>query len=136
VVISGPFVSLAVFCDEVIRDRQGLTSLARLTELIVILDEGPAELPIKGVIWTHAGEARGVHSLHAVVRDQSGHAISTEFWQRLEFFHEDESVLTVIDFVLRPTDEGLHWLEVSIDRRLTTKAPLVIRWAADSRRAK
>ena len=84
-------MSVASFCNEVVQKDDGPTTLRRLYDSITILDEGDPELLVKVVIWIHAGSARGVYSLHAVVRDSAGALISHEAVQRLEFSSPAES---------------------------------------------
>ena len=129
----GPFVHLAVICEEVGRDEDGLLSLFRIHEGIVIIEGGPAQIHLTAVVSVVAGSARGEHLVRIVVRSPSGSPISDVYPTMVEFDADNSCRLATAYLVLRPLEEGLHWLEVSVDQRLMTKAPLTIRWAPDFR---
>ncbi len=133
---NGPFVHLAVICEEVRRDEDGSLNVIRITDGIVILEGGPAELHLKAVVSVVAGSARGEHLFHFVVRSPSGSPISSVYPMSVRFDADNSRRSAIGDLVLRPVEEGLHWLEVSLDQHVITKAPLTIRWAPDVRGAK
>ncbi len=133
---NGPFVHLAVICEEVRTDEDGSTSIIRMADGLVILESGPAELHLKAAVFVVAGSARGEHLFRFVVTSPSGSPISPVYPMSVRFDADNSRRLTIADLVLRPVEEGLHWLEVSLGQHVMTKAPLTIRWAPDVRGAR
>jgi hypothetical protein len=134
---TGPFVTLAVFCDQAIEDKQGVVTLIRIVDQVTLQAAGegaPKELPpgqainTTLVIGLKAGKARGrqdvqVTFVHPDGTQHPGPDIPVHFSQG---DHQGMNVILQAGVIL--SDAGVYWAEVSVNKRLVTKTPLEVRY--------
>ena len=129
---TGPYVSVAAFCDQVIRGDDGALSLIRLIEWLDVRATGPAvpnEIP-PGlasptlVVTLRAGQALGaqvcVLTLNAPMGALSAGRSGTEFSCRSE-----RRGHLVLPLQIEVHTAGLYWANVHINDRVVTRVPLV-----------
>ena len=127
---SGPHISLAVFCEKVIEDRNGVLSLISIIDRVIVQAPGDVsgELPRTEwsgalVIGLKAGEARGRGMIE--IRPHGPFGLSMPPMSFPMFFEgEDHGQNLVLNLKLAFTVEGLYWFDVLLDENLLTRIPL------------
>ncbi len=130
----GPWVQAAAFCDKVLQEADGVLSLIRLVDRIVISAQSPegaelpAELPEGGALTTtfvvmmKADDAQGRHPVTIRIQQPSGTYLEDKTVDVM-FEGNDRGVNLVLNIQV-PAIEGLYWFEVYINDTLVTRAPL------------
>ncbi|MCA1709719.1 MAG: hypothetical protein LC808_43165 [Actinobacteria bacterium] len=134
---TGPYVALAIFCEQAIEDKNGVLTLVRIVDQITVSVSGADasdDLPPGAAIQTtlvvglKAGEARGKQTVQIVVEhpDTSRHP-GPEMP-----VHFTQGPATGANLVLTSTivlsTAGLYWADVLVNERLVTRAPLEVRY--------
>jgi hypothetical protein len=136
----GPYVSLAVFCDRAIQERDGTVSIIRIIDTItttisVETTGGQSLPPLHGAIPTNvhcivglkAGTARGRHTLKLVGVSPSGKSAGEFVETPILFPEKNEAGVQVIGNVLiLATEPGTYWFSVLLDEVPLTRMPLRI----------
>jgi hypothetical protein len=134
---TGPYVTLAVFCDQAIEDKDGVLTIIRIVDQVTLTASGdgaPDDLPPGAAINTtlviglKAGQARGRQTVQVAFRHPDGtlhpgpdipvHFSGGE--------HQGTNVILKAGVAL--SDAGIYWAEVSVNKRLVTRTPLEIRY--------
>ena len=134
---TGPFVSLAVFCDQAIEDKSGVLTIIRIVDQVTLMAAGPdapEELPPGAAINTtlviglKAGQARGRQALQVtfVHPDGSRHPGPELNFHLAGLEHSGQNFILKAGVAL--SDAGIYWAEVWINKRLVTRTPLDVRY--------
>lgn len=129
--LGGPYLTAAVFCEKVLKEADGVSSLIRIVDRIIMTASGPnpPEKMPPVTITTNlflsfkSGFAKGSHTVKIVVEGPSGPAGSEALLPVL-FEGDDRGVNHILNVNLQVQDEGIYWFEVYLGDRLLTKTPL------------
>lgn len=136
----GPYVAVAAACEKVLQEQDGVLSLIRLIDRLIINAAGPEapdEMPPVPVQFTlvlvmKAGGARGRYSIHLTMEAPSGEKMAMELNLPLVMEGEDRGVNLVIPVGIAVEQEGLYWFDVYLadprvpdhEEELLTRVPL------------
>jgi hypothetical protein len=130
---TGPYLSTAVLCERVLEEKDGVVTLIRLIDRLIITTQGPeapASMPptpisLIAVIWLRAGQARGSHTLKLRPELPSGQGLeATQI--TVHFEGEERGNRSVFNLNLVADQEGLYWFDVLFDDTLLTRIPFRI----------
>jgi len=127
---SGPFLKAAAFCDSVIEGKDGVLSLIRIVDRLIITAAGreaPGDIPptdhaLTLVLMLVSGTARGSHEVAITIERPGGttdHVWSTDVL--LE--GEDRGANIVAQIPIRFEAQGLYWFHVRLDGEHLTSLP-------------
>ncbi len=127
----GPYLKTALFCEHVLREADGVSSLIRIIDRIIHTRTGPdapTEMPpvsynLKVFISLASGEARGSHEIKIELEEPSGLRKPLTTGTML-FEGEDKGVNLIMNMALTFEYQGLYWFHVYLDDGLLTKMPL------------
>jgi hypothetical protein len=131
--VSGPYVTTACICEKVLHDRDGVLSLIRVVDRLMVNAQGvqppavmpPVELQPGGfslVVSLKSGTLRGSHRLELQMSAPSGAPMWDTALQVL-FEGDDRGVNAVTPLSMRLLEEGLYWFDVKCDGMLLTRVP-------------
>jgi hypothetical protein len=130
---TGPYVSTAVLCERMLEEKDGVVTLVRIIDRLIVTAQGPeapATLPptlvsVVAVIWLRSGTALGRHVLKLRPEKPSGTQLeATEL--SVHFEGEERGSRTLGNIALTADEEGLYWFDVLLDDVLLTRIPLRI----------
>lgn len=135
--VGGPFLLYAVVCEKVLVEQDGVNSLIRVVDRFTVAkpsaqsDENgqPTALPVLMITLTVAfksGDAPGSHGIGIQYHSPSGkmgQLTESDF----SCSDEEDGGANIIANVLFPTDEeGVCWIDISLDGSRVTRLPLRI----------
>jgi len=133
---SGPHLSLAVLCERVLQEGDGVPSLIRVVDRITqsaVGPEAPEAMPPVPVALTLAlafksGAARGRHAIRVRLEPPSGLQQPSEVSFPVLFEGEDKGVNIFSPLNMIAEQEGLYWLDIYVDEaeEPITRVPLRI----------
>jgi len=129
---TGPHLQMALFCERVLEEKDGVLSVVRVIDRVVQTATGPgapADMPafpynLTMVISVKSGKAKGGHEIAITQEAPSG--IRTELGRPVRFLLEGEERghNLVIRVTITFEAEGLYWFDVNLDGELVTRMPL------------
>ena len=128
----GPHLGMAVLCERVLQEKDGVLSIIRAIDRFTITLSGqnvPMQLPqgqiaVTLVIMLKSGDARGRHTLTIWPELPSGERLPKTQMPVL-FEGEDRGVNAILNIGLPITQEGVYWFEVILDdSQILTRVPL------------
>ena len=129
---SGPFLGIAVLCENVLQEKDGVLSAIRIVDRVTQSAQGPEppdEMPalplqLKMLLTFRAGEARGRFSVKLQPETPSGQQLDVaELPLQL---NPGAGANLIIDFGFVAEDEGLYWIDVSLQDERLTRIPLTV----------
>ncbi len=134
---TGPFVTLAVFCDQAIEDKEGVLTLIRVVDQVTLRASGegaPSDLPpgqainATLVVGLKAGKAKGRQTVQVTFEHPDG---TRDAGPELPVHftggdHQGANLIFKASIVL--SDAGIYWADVSVNARLVTRTPLEVRY--------
>jgi len=133
--MAGPYVTLATICEKVLQEADGVISLIRTVDRIVVTatvrgqgDSPPAELP-QGllqptlVVALRAGDAIGRHPVSIRVEQPTGVSLPPQTFD----VNFEGGVAGGVNLILQmqiEALEGLYWFDVLVNDDLLTRVPL------------
>lgn len=132
----GPYVQLAVFCERVLREADGVLSLVRVVDVITHTERGPNppeempefHFPLNLIITLKSGTARGRHDITITPEQPSGETLNpVSFSINMEGEGKGVNVHSRIDIAYRL--EGLYWFSILFDGQVITRIPLEVRYS-------
>ena len=134
---TGPYLKSAVFCEKVLREADGVLSLIRIVDRVIISAAGPGapdtmpEMPyhITAVIMLTSGPAQGRHEIKVETEEPSGLKTQSPFLATVQMEGEDRGANVIIEMGLRIKIEGRYWFHVHLDDTLLTKIPFRVMYA-------
>ena len=127
----GPHVVAAAICEKVLQEQDGVLSLIRIIDRVMIQvrgDQVPGELPEGGgmnvtlAVLLRSGDARGRHPISVSVETPDGRELPPQPMDVL--FEQPDAGANLILNMSLPAIEGLYWLIVTVDDRELTRTPL------------
>jgi hypothetical protein len=125
----GPFLQMAVLCEKVLREADGVLSLIRIVDRVTISGAG-REMPQSPVRLTAAvafksGFAQGKYTVKLRPQRPSGKVLA-ELEFPLLFEGNERGAGIVADITLMVQEEGLYWIDVLLEDQVATRIPLRI----------
>lgn len=128
--MAGPYVQLATFCDKVLQEGDGVLSIIRAIDRIIITAQGdgvPQDLPqgnlqLTLVVALKADDAKGRHPVSLRIQQPSGVFLPERSMDAI-FEGEDRGVNLILHLQVEAM-EGLYWFEVRVNDQLLTRVPL------------
>ena len=135
----GPHVTLATFCDKVLIERDGVLSVIRAVDRLMVLAVGPgapAEIPERHrveptlVVSLHSDEATGRHAVTIDGEQPDGSRLPSRAFD-VTFEPGDRGINLVLPMSLEAV-EGLYWFDIRLDAnddgggQLLSRVPLRI----------
>jgi hypothetical protein len=132
---TGPFLQMAIFCERVLEEKDGVLSVIRIVDRVTHRAAGPIPpedmppfpLNLMALISFKFGQARGRHTLTLRPLPPSG-----LLTQELPQFSvpvlfdggEDRGVNVILNIGMQVRQEGVYWFEVRLDDATITRMPL------------
>jgi len=132
----GPYIQLAVFCERMLREADGVLSLIRVVDVVTHTERSPnppdempeVHYPLTLVITLKSGAARGRHGITIIPELPSGETMPPVTMSvRMEGEGRGTNIISRIDIPYRL--EGLYWFNVQFDNQVITRIPLEVRYA-------
>jgi hypothetical protein len=126
----GPYLQMAVICERVLREEDGVLSVIRIIDRLthtIVGREMPDPLPaVEYTIWFafafKSGAARGRHSLKIVQEQPSG--LRRELFEHSIMLEgQDRGANFVAQVRTKFEQEGLYWFDVFLGDQLMTRMP-------------
>lgn len=126
----GPYLQMAVFCERVLREQDGVLSVIRvidrLTHTIVGTQLPDPPPPVSYAMWLalsfKSGSARGRQTLKLVQEQPSG-LRKDVLEQSIMMEGEDRGANLVAQVKTRFEQEGVYWFDVFLNDQLVTRMP-------------
>lgn len=130
----GPFLSVAVLCEKVLEEKDGVKSAIRIVDRVTHTAVGqkppkemqPFDYNLTLLLKFKSGWARGSQSLRIEIIKPSGES-STPVQQTLFFEgEEDRGVDIVGNLTIKFEMTGIYWFQIYLDDEHITQIPLRI----------
>jgi hypothetical protein len=127
----GPFLAAALFCEKVLQEKDGVTSLIRVVDRLITQATGvnpPEQMPrlqanLTLFISLKAGFARGSYAVH--IRSTNPLGRSADLATLPVLLEGDDRGANLVGIMQLQLDEpGLYWFDVLFEQRLLTRIPL------------
>lgn len=129
---TGPFVSMAVFCQRLDRKPDGTVDVVGVVDGVSLAPEGeghdsdaPPVVRLLGLVSIRAGEARGRHTLSLRAHFPDGELGAT-LTRPIELTDRSPGATIGFPFELEARDTGTYWFDVACDDVLLTRIPLLV----------
>lgn len=129
----GPYLAMALLCEKVLTEADGVVSLIRIVDRITVSMSGPkppSDMPpalvnLTLVLGFKSGFARGPYQVSVKAVGPSQQMLNSfELPMLLE--GEDRGTQMALNLVFQAAEEGVYWFEVYVLDALITKVPLRI----------
>lgn len=130
---SGPYITVATFCEQVIEDKAGVLSLIRIVDRMEITAQGPAapeEMPPQIINWflvliLKSGMARGSHEIKIVTELPSGITIDPVILSaHLEGGNRGKNFVSRLGMKIE--EPGIYWFKIYVGDQFYTQVPLEV----------
>ena len=130
----GPWLQTAVFCERILEEKDGVVSLMRIVDRLVVTASGPdapermppgGAFQVRGLLSFKAGFARGSFEVKLSVITPSNRKLE-DVTLSMFLEGEDRGVNLPFNMNLQNVEEGLYWFDVRVGERLVTRMPLRI----------
>jgi hypothetical protein len=126
----GPYLQMAVICERVLREQDGVLSVIRVIDRLthtIVGREMPDPLPpVPYTVWFalafKSGSARGRQTLK-IVQEQPSGLRSDLFEHSLMLEGEDRGANFVAQVQAKFEQEGVYWFDVFLSDQLMTRMP-------------
>ena len=132
----GPYVQMALLCERVLREVDGVSSIIRVVDVINHQERGPnppdempeVHYPLNLVISLRSGRAKGRHEITVTPEQPSGETLSPITVSiNLEGEGKGVNIVSRIDIPYK--FEGLYWFNIRFDHESITRIPLEVRYS-------
>ena len=127
----GPWLATAVFCEKVLIEKDGVPSIIRVVDRIMMTASGaapPEKMPlttlnVTAFIALKSGFAKGNMEIKLIGHKPSQQVFATT---TLPVFLEgdEHGANAVLEVAMQVNEDGLYWFDVLIGERLVTRMPL------------
>jgi len=130
---TGPFLSVAVFCENVIEDKSGVLSLIRLVDRLTVSSQGPSapeQMPQTPLNWFlvltfKSGSARGSVQVTIQPEFPSGLRLDPiKLTPHFEGGNRGCNIVTRLGLML--SEPGIYWFRIHVGDALITQIPLEV----------
>ena len=127
-----PILAAALLCERVLEEKDGVNSLIRCIDRIVVQAQGqqvPGQMPsIPVSVWAFisfkSGSARGRFSVTLVPRTPSGFKLAGPTIPLLFEGEDDRGINIKLLVNFQAQDKGLYWFDVVLDDEVISRMPL------------
>ena len=128
--VGGPYIKAALLCEKVLVERNNVHTLVRVIDrFITQIPPGQRVKPVSVkfylVLMFTSGFAHHKMKVKTNIVSPSGGTI-TSITNDVLFQGEDQGCSIVGEVNMQFHEEGLYWIEISLDEQLQTRVPL--RW--------
>jgi len=131
--IGGPFLSMAVFCEKVLQEKDGVLSAIRIVDRFIhtiVGVQAPDKMPSFKIEFSilvafKSGDAKGKQELKVTPIAPSGKELPGISLPIL-FEGAERGTNVNIGYALETQEEGLYWFDVTLNGKSFTKMPLRI----------
>jgi len=130
---TGPYLTLATFCEQVIEDKSGVLSLIRIVDRMDIQAQGPTaseQMPPVALNWflvlnLKSGQARGSHPIKIEPELPSGIRLSPlTLSAHFEGENRGVNIITKLDMKLEMP--GVYWFRIYVGDQFLTQVPVQV----------
>lgn len=128
----GPYMTMAVLCEKVLEEKDGVRSLIRMVDRVIVSPGpgAPEKMPpipiqILSMIAFKSGDRRESYTLKLTVQTPSGNEDQLATFPLL-FEGEDRGVALQVHLAFQAMEQGLYWFGVYLEEQLFTRIPLRI----------
>ncbi len=130
---SGPYLTIATFCEKAIQSREGMLSLINVADRFTISAVGPdapSEMPIQALPWSlvltfKSGEAHGTYQIKITPELPSGIKLPS-FTLPAHFEGRNRGVQLILNLQMQIREPGLYWFWVHFEDQFVTKVPVEV----------
>lgn len=125
---------MAVLCEKVLQEQDGVLSVIRVVDRIIqtaIGPEAPEEMPpvpinLTVVVVLKSGSALGRNNVRITLDGPSGLPVGPEISLPVHFEGDERGSNLVLNLGFQAEDEGLYWFNVELEPQgvLLTRIPL------------
>ena len=128
--VGGPYIKAALLCERVLVERDNVHTLVRVIDRFITQippGQGVKPVPVKFylVLMFTSGFAHHKMKVRADIVSPNGGTI-TSITNDVLFQGEDQGCNIIGEVNMEFHEEGLYWIEISLDEQLQTRVPL--RW--------
>lgn len=131
--IGGPFLQMAVFCEKVLQEKDGVMSAIRIVDRFMHTLSGaqapdsmpPLRIDVSLLIGIKSGNFRGKKQLKITPTAPSGQVLPG-FSGPILLQGDDHGAAIVVRYLFEAKEEGLYWFTLELDGEFLTKLPLRI----------
>lgn len=128
---TGPYLAIAVLCERIMQEADGVISLIRVVDRIThtVTDPDPPEsmpptvFQLTAVIAMRSGAARGRYTVTLRTENPSGVQLPS-LEMPVHFEGEERGANLAVNVALQADQEGLYWIDVLFEEDLMTRIPL------------
>lgn len=129
----GPYLAMAVLCEKVLQEKDGVLSAIRIVDRIIHTAFGsetpeqmsPVPVNLTALLSFKAGAARGTRTIKWSPQAPSGQRLPEMSFPAF-FESEDRGINLVVNLAFQANEEGLYWFDVILEDQLLTRIPLRI----------
>jgi hypothetical protein len=126
----GPYLQMAVICERVLREQDGVLSVVRIIDRLthtIVGAEMPDPLPpVPYTVWFalafKSGSARGRHALK-IVQEQPSGLRRDLFEHSIMLEGEERGANFVAQVQAKFEQEGVYWFDVLLNDQFVTRMP-------------
>lgn len=130
---TGPYLKLACFCTQVLREADGVATLVRIIDRLTHTEakpDAPAEMPpvtyeMKLIIMLIPGKAIGRHELK-IERELPSGIKDKPIAVTVQMEGGNRGANVIMDIKLKFPLEGLYWFDVYLNDALLTRMPFQV----------
>jgi hypothetical protein len=129
--IDGPFLQIAVFCEKVLQEKDGVISAIRIVDRMTIAASGegapekmpPIDIAIVMLVRFKSGSASGKYELKVKPISPSGKELATT---TLPFMLGGGELAAniVLNYTIKAEEAGLFWFDIMLNDKSFTKISL------------
>lgn len=123
-----PFLIMALFCEKVLQEKDGVVSLIRIVDRWTVVGAAekmpPTSLRFTIAVSFKAGFVRGKFAIRIKPRSPSGKELPAMEVPVLFEGGEDRGVNLLLDTNITCDEEGVYWFDVKFEDEVVTSVPL------------
>ena len=128
----GPYLNMAVLCEKVLREQDGIMSVIRVVDRLTITPppDAPEQMPPTSLnlmlaVVLRAGVMQGQMNVGLSLTTPTG--IDNQIGSIPVLFEgQDRGVNLVTNLNLTVGEQGLYWISIYLERQFLTRVPLRI----------
>ena len=126
---TGPYLTVAVFCEQVIEDKSGVLSLIRIVDRIYTTSN-QEEMPPAVLNWTlvlsiKSGKVKGSRPIKIEPEAPSGLTLPP-YESSMYFPGDNQGANLLLKLRMELKEPGVYWFKVYIDGEFATKTPVEV----------
>lgn len=130
---TGPYLKMACFCEHVLREMDGVTTIVRIIDRLTHTEskpDAPTEMPpvkyeMKLIIMLVPGSALGRHEVK-IERELPSGIRDKPVTVTVQMEGGNKGANIIMDIKMKFPIEGLYWFNVYVDDALLTRLPFQV----------